>query len=106
MLLLQLLDANVAKPHLERFGSFSHAVHLQGDETGRRDRVGQLGRGQSVEPGLDCVAFGLDAKRVPGLRLEGVAGRFVVFQVGQPATASFIVDAPRPGPREGSISTW
>src|ERR1700685_1415248 len=44
MFLNQLFYANVAKPHFERLGFLSHTVHLQGDETGRSDRVMQVGR--------------------------------------------------------------
>src|SRR5580704_3972095 len=53
MFLNQFIYADVAKPHFERLGFLADAVHLQGNETGGRNRVVQVCRRYTVEPGFD-----------------------------------------------------
>ena len=94
--LVQLLDADVAPPHVERLGFLANPVHLERDESARRDRVVQIGGRHAVEPGFDRVAFALNAEGVPLFGLERLAGRLIAFQIDEPATAPLVVQTARP----------
>src|SRR5207244_4839490 len=60
----------------------------------------EVGRGHAVEPAFDGDTPRFDAKFVPLVLLQGLAGRLVVFQILKPATAALVIDAATPGTLE------
>ena len=53
------------------------AMHLQSNETRSVHRITQHHRELAVDPRLDFIALGLNAKVVPLFRLEGISRQFV-----------------------------
>jgi hypothetical protein len=71
-------------------------MHLQRDESFQIRRVHQVGRGHAVDPCADGIAQSDHPRVVPLAGFEGVARRFVLREVGQPAAARLVEDSAGP----------
>src|SRR5262249_6374216 len=97
---LQLFDPDIPPANLKRFFAGADAVHLQGDDPFGGQVVFQIDGWHAVDPSLDRIAAAFNAELVPVVLFEGIAGGFVVRQVGQKSPATgLVVDraAVRPG---------
>ena len=99
--LAEILKANVLPSNLERIGSVADTMNLEGDETGGRHVILEVGGGDAIDPGLDRIADGDDSVVVPIVLLERLSGGFVVFEVVEPPASGLVVDARRPGASRG-----
>jgi len=96
-------DAEVAPLHLFALISriLADAVDLQSDKAGGCHFVDDIGGQLTIDPDPDTAADGFDTIEIPFTGFESrFAGR-VAFEIVEPATACFIINAAAPGARGG-----
>ncbi len=92
-------NADVAPTNLNPLIVFtvSNAVDLKGNKTGTSHGIVKMGGRNIIDPGLKSIANRFDTEFVPLIRLERLLSSGVIFKRIQPAAATFIINAPRPG---------